>query len=219
MLFVCATLIAGCSTSPTSGRPQFNILPGQLETTVPDLRFGVKTMLAGGSMEDCKEAEKTEDSCPPQAQAEMLSRRISPIADRLGAAIPQLAPELVTRVPMIEVFIVPNDNVSVSSSAGGKIAVGSGLARLQLSDTDLALALSRESASARSVSESCRRARPEPTAIFPPALELTETLSLGTMNTSIMGTLVTNSGASWGIAAPRRSAMGLILRDNISACA
>lgn len=45
---------------------------------------------------------------------------------------------------MIEVFIVPNDNVSVSSSAGGKIAVGSGLARLQLSDTDLALALSRE---------------------------------------------------------------------------
>ena len=44
----------------------------------------------------------------------------------------------------VEVFIVANDSPSVGSSAGGKIAVSSGLAKLGLSDTDLALALARE---------------------------------------------------------------------------
>lgn len=136
-------LLAGCTTSPTSGRAQFNLLPGPLEATVSDLRFGVKTMLTTGG-EYCREAETPETPCPPRAIAEKLALRISPIAERLGSVTPQLSPELVTRVPRVEVFIVANDSPSVGSSAGGKIAVSSGLARLDLSDTDLALALARE---------------------------------------------------------------------------
>jgi hypothetical protein len=139
-LFACTALLAGCTTSPTSGRTQFNILPGALETTVPDLRFDVKTLLDAGR-EFCKEEESP---CPAQEAAATLAQRIAPIAERLGTLTAELSPELVTRVPHVEVFVVPNDSPSVSSSAGGKIAVSSGIARLELPDTDLALALARE---------------------------------------------------------------------------
>lgn len=138
LLALCA-LTTGCTTSPTSGRTQFNILPAPIETGVSDLRFSVKTALATGDY--CREEE---GPCAVRETAEQLAQRIAPIAERLGTVAPQLSPEMVTRVPRVEVFVVPNDAQSVTSSAGGKIAVGSGLARLDLSDTDLALALSRE---------------------------------------------------------------------------
>lgn len=137
----CAAILAtGCSTSPTSGRTQFNILPGELETTVPDLRFGAKTLLVSGG-EFCREDE---DPCPAREAAEKLAQRIAPIAERLGTTAAQLSPELASRIPQVEVFVVPGDSPAVSSSAGGKIAVGAGLARLDLTDTDLAFALARE---------------------------------------------------------------------------
>lgn len=138
-LFVLSALTAGCTTSPTSGRTQFNILPAEIESGVSDLRFSVKTALAAGDY--CRDQE---GPCAVRETAEQLAQRIAPIAERLGSVAPQLSPELVTRVPRVEVFVIPNDSLSVGSSAGGKIAVGSGLARLDLSDTDLALALSRE---------------------------------------------------------------------------
>lgn len=139
MLLAAALSIAGCTTSPTSGRTQFNILPAPLEGGVSDLRFGVKTVLSAGDY--CRD---TEGHCAIREEAEKLAGRIGPIAERLGAVAPQLSPELVTRVPRVEVFVVPSESASVSSSGGGKIAVNSGLGRLDLSDTDLALALARE---------------------------------------------------------------------------
>ncbi len=140
LLFACSVFCAGCTTSPTSGRTQFNILPGELETTVPDLRFDVKTLLAT----DGEFCSGEENPCSAQAAADKLAQRIAPIAARLGAKAAELSPELVTRVPHVEVFVVPDDSPSVRSSAGGKIAVSSGLARLALTDTELALALARE---------------------------------------------------------------------------
>jgi Zn-dependent protease with chaperone function len=140
MPLACAVLLAGCTTSPTSGRAQFNVLPGALETSVPDLRFGVKTLLVAGG-DYCREEE---NPCPAREAAEKLAQRIAPIAERLGARAAELSPEMTSRVPQVEVFVVPGDSPSVTSSAGGKIAVGAGLARLELSDTDLALALARE---------------------------------------------------------------------------
>lgn len=139
LLLAVSFLIAGCTTSPTSGRTQFNILPAPLESSVSDLRFGVKTMLGAGDY--CRD---TEGPCAIREEAEKLASRIAPIAERLGAVAPQLSPELVTRVPRVEVFVVPSESASVSSSGGGKIAVNSGLGKLDLSDTELALALARE---------------------------------------------------------------------------
>jgi Zn-dependent protease with chaperone function len=139
-LLACAVLLGACTTSPTSGRPQFNLLPDPLETAVPDLRFEVKTLLATGGGY-CREEE---NPCPAKEAAEHLARRIAPIAARLGNKATELSSEMAQRVPQVEVFVVPGESVSVSSSAGGKIAVGGGLARLDLSDTDLALALARE---------------------------------------------------------------------------
>lgn len=139
-LLVSAALFAACSTSPTSGRAQFNVLPGELETTVPDLRFGVKTLLAAGG-EYCA-GEET--ACPAREAAETLARRIAPIAERLGVKAAQLSPEMTFRISRVDVFVVPGDAPTVSSSASGKIAVGAGLGRLALTDTELAFALARE---------------------------------------------------------------------------
>lgn len=139
-LLACALLGTACSTSPTTGRAQFNILPEQLETTVPDLRFEVHTLLTSKA-EYCREDE---NPCPALEQAERLSKRLAPIAELLGNKAVALSPELARRVPVIEVFVVAKDSPSVISSAGGKIAVSSALAQLDLPDEDLALALARE---------------------------------------------------------------------------
>ncbi|MBL8504144.1 MAG: hypothetical protein JNL78_11950 [Rhodocyclaceae bacterium] len=139
LLLAASILAAGCSTSPTSGRAQFNILPAPLESRVSDLRFSVKTELGTGDY--CRD---TEGPCAIREEAEKLAGRLSPIAERLGAVAPQLSPELVTRVPRVEVFVLPSESASVRSSGGGKIAVDAGLGKLGLSDTDLALALARE---------------------------------------------------------------------------
>lgn len=139
-LLASACLVAACSTSPVSGRAQFNILPGPLESTVSDLRFGVKTLLATDGPYCTDGAE----DCQAALSAAQLTQRLSPIAERLGTVAPVLSPELVTRVPRVEVFVVASETPSVTSSAGGKIAVSSAIARLDLSDTDLAFALARE---------------------------------------------------------------------------
>ncbi len=139
-LLACACLLAACSTSPVSGRTQFNILPGPLESTVSDLRFGVKTLLAT----DGPYCPEGVEDCQAALDAAQLAQRLSPIAERLGTVAPMLSPELVTRVPRVEVFVVPSETPSVTSSAGGKIAVSSALARLNLSDAELAFALARE---------------------------------------------------------------------------
>ncbi|CAG0943307.1 hypothetical protein GPROT2_02071 [Gammaproteobacteria bacterium] len=135
-----AALLAACTASPTSGRAQFNILPDPLETAVPDLRFQAKTLIAavGGY---CREEE---NPCPAREAAEKLAQRLAPIAERLGAKAAELSPEMTRRVPQVEVFVVPGDSPSVRSSASGKIAVEAGLARIPLSDVDLAFALARE---------------------------------------------------------------------------
>lgn len=140
VLIAVTMLLAACTTSPTSGRAQFNLLPGQLEATISDLRFDVKTLLTT-SAAFCGEGEQ---DCAAREAAEKLSRRVAYIADRLGSKVADLSPEMVSRVPHVEVFVMPGDSPSVSSSASGRIAVEAGLAHLDLSDTDLAFALARE---------------------------------------------------------------------------
>ena len=139
-LLACAALCGACSTSPTSGRTQFNILPEPLETRVPDIRFEVHTLLTSKG-EYCSE---NESPCTALEQAEKLTQRMAPMAERLGKLAVDLSPELAKRVPLVEVFVVAKDSPSVISSAGGKIAVSSSMAQLDLSDTDLAFALARE---------------------------------------------------------------------------
>ncbi len=139
-LLLLVPFLVACTTSPTSGRSQLNILPGSLETTVPDLRYEVKTLLvSSGSY--CPE-EQTH--CPERENAERLAQRIGPMAEQLGLEAARLSPELAQRVPGIEVFVTPGNTASISSSAGGKIAIEAGIASLDLSDTDLAFALGRE---------------------------------------------------------------------------
>lgn len=140
VLLACAFLGAACTTSPTTGRTQFNILPEHLETRVPDLRFEVHTLLTSKA-EYCRDEE---GPCPALEQAERLSKRLAPIAELLGNKAVELSPELARRVPLVEVFVVAKDSPSVTSSAGGKIAVSSALAQLDLPDADLALAMARE---------------------------------------------------------------------------
>ena len=139
-LLACAALCSACSTSPTSGRTQFNILPEPLETRVPDIRFEVHTLLTSKG-EYCSE---NESPCAALEQAEKLTQRMAPMAERLGKLAVDLSPELAKRVPLVEVFVVAKDSPSVISSAGGKIAVSSSMAQLDLSDADLAFALARE---------------------------------------------------------------------------
>ena len=112
-LLACAALCGACSTSPTSGRTQFNILPEPLETRVPDIRFEVHTLLTSKG-EYCSE---NESPCAALEQAEKLTQRMAPMAERLGKLAVDLSPELAKRVPLVEVFVVAKDSPSVISSA------------------------------------------------------------------------------------------------------
>ncbi len=145
VLLVCvatcvAAIVGGCSASPVSGRQQLNVLVEPIHTAYADLKFAIfatpRAVLVTCPAQD--------DSCTADPAAGLLSVRIEAIAARLAPAAAQLSPELAARIPRIEVFIAEDAAPGASSSPGGKIAVHTGVAALDLNEEELAFVVARE---------------------------------------------------------------------------
>lgn len=143
-LLICAVacaagLCTGCSTSPVTGRQQLNVLVEPIHTAYSDFKLAfLATPRERGPL--CA----TQGDCTEPPAVSRLEEAIQRIAARLAPAATQLSPELAERIPRIEVFVADKDAPGASSSPGGKIAVHSGIAALDLGEEELAFALARE---------------------------------------------------------------------------
>ena len=94
------------------------------------------------------EAEARTEACnkPCQERQERFSAQVAAIGTALEAAARKMSPELFERIESFQIGVDPDLGVATASSAGGRIALGSGLASLEPNDDVIAFLIAREMA-------------------------------------------------------------------------
>jgi len=133
-------LLAGCSTNPITGRDQIVVLP-ELQAAYADIGFALSAgSQSGASSIRCKK------SCGSDAAVEEFAVRVETIAAQLDLSARAMSPELFERIGKFRVEVNGGLGAGSGSSAGGRVALGSGLADLEPTDTVIAFLLAREMA-------------------------------------------------------------------------
>jgi Zn-dependent protease with chaperone function len=132
--------LSGCSTHPITGRDQIVAFP-VVQRAHAEMGFALFT----GAGPEAGDA-----SCAPGCDGDggraQFARRVAAIGARLGAAARELSPADLGRMRRFRFEVNDALGSSTGSSAGGRIALGSGLALLEPTDTEIAFLVSREMA-------------------------------------------------------------------------
>lgn len=132
-----AALLGGCSTNPVTGRGQIVDLPAA--KAYADLGYVIASRT-----QRVAEAESCEPSCAA------LDRQFEAQVERLGVqleiAARAMAPDLFERIASFDISVSPELGTATGSSAGGRIVLGGGIARLEPEDDVTAFLLAREMA-------------------------------------------------------------------------
>jgi Zn-dependent protease with chaperone function len=127
-------LLCACSTHPLTGRGQILALPA-VQGAYADATFALATALPS-----CEH-----DCGRPQDLAEFAGRA-SAIGADLEIAAREVAPQLFARIAGFRIEVNEGLGMGTGSTTGGRIALGSGLAALQPTDTVIAFLVAREMA-------------------------------------------------------------------------
>jgi len=133
-------VLAGCTTHPITGREQVIALP-LVQAVHADLGFA----LYAGAQGFVSAAPCRRDCSSADAQAN-FALRVDAVAKQLEAAARSMSPELFERIGGFQVEVSAVLGVGTGSSAGGRIALGEGLAGLEPTDTVIAFLVAREMA-------------------------------------------------------------------------
>lgn len=132
---------SGCTTNPVTGRGQMVELPAvQVHA---DVGFALSKSARRGA-----EVDPQPDDCDAacQARRERFRARVGEIAKTLEAAARDMSPDSLERIGAFDIGVDPDLDISTASSAGGRIALGAGLARLEPNDDVIAFLVAREMA-------------------------------------------------------------------------
>lgn len=133
-------LLGACSTHPITGREQILALPA-VQLAYADAGFalysGAQRIIAPFACEQ---------NCSDEEALRVFARRVAAIGGKLGPAVHDLSPDLFERIGRFRIEVIDNLGVGTAASAGGHIALGSGLARLEATDTVIAFLIAREMA-------------------------------------------------------------------------
>ena len=133
-------LLSSCSTHPITGRDQILALPA-VQAAYADVGFVLATgVLLLAAPPPC------ELDCGRVAAATRFAGRVGTIGTQLETSARVLSPELFGRIDRFQVEVNDSLGVATSSSAGGRIALGSELAVLEPTDTVIAFLIAREMA-------------------------------------------------------------------------
>ena len=137
-LLAALALLAGCSTNPLTGRDQILALP-VVQAAHADVSFALSSGAA-------YEAPACEPDCGSARDAADFSGRVAAIAAKLELAARDMAPDLFERIEKFRIEVNDGPGVSTGSSAGGRIVLGTALARLAPSDAVIGFLVAREMA-------------------------------------------------------------------------
>ena len=133
-------LLSGCATHPITGREQILALPA-VQTVYADVGFALS---AGG--ERIAASPPCEPDCGRAEDPAVLAGRVERIGARLEVTARGMAPDLFERIAEFQFEVNDGLGVGTGSSASGRIALGSGLAGLEPTDTVVAFLIAREMA-------------------------------------------------------------------------
>lgn len=131
-------VLCACSTHPITGRNQIASMPAV--QAYADATFALSSAAQHVTALPCEEA------CSSAEEIEAFAERVRETAAHLELAAREVSPELFERIGAFRVEVDDRLGVGSGSTAGGRVALGSGLAMLQPTDTVIAFLLAREMA-------------------------------------------------------------------------
>jgi predicted Zn-dependent protease len=137
-LIVGVALLSGCATHPITGRQQILAAPS-VQAAYAEARFAVSAGVQRVASvlpcaQECGDAESVAD----------FSRRVAEIGAKLEAAVRAESPDSLERIGQFQIEVSDGRGMSTTSSAGGRIMLDAGLARLEPTDTVVAFLIARE---------------------------------------------------------------------------
>lgn len=132
-------MLAGCSTHPITGRDQILALPA-VQAAHADASFSFSAGAPGAAAPAC------EQDCGGAGNIAAFAARVATIGARLEVSARDIDPDLFGRIESFRVEVNHALGASTGSSAGGRIAIGAGLARLEPTDTVIGFLIAREMA-------------------------------------------------------------------------
>ena len=139
-LVICIAPLSGCSTHPLTGRDQMVGLPAA--TAHADVGFALSK--SAKRMAEIEAIGACDEAC--QIQQRNFSDQATRIGKSLEAAARDMSPDTFERIDALSIEVDPDLGVATASSAGGRIALGGGLARLEPNDDVTAFLIAREMA-------------------------------------------------------------------------
>ncbi len=138
-----SALLSGCAAHPITGRNQILVLP-VIQAAHAEVGFALSALGAGAQR--IAGASSCEADCGKTANLAAFAGRVWAIGAKLDGAARDLAPDLFARIDGFEIELNGALGAGSGSSAGGRIALGEGLAALEPTDTVIAFLLAREMA-------------------------------------------------------------------------
>jgi hypothetical protein len=133
-------MLCGCATHPITGRNQILALPA-VQSAYADAGYmlyaGARSIVASPSCDQ---------GCGSAAEQADFAFRAEALGAELEAAARDIAPEAFERIQGFRIEVSVSLGTGTSSSAGGRIVLGSGLAGLAPSDAVIAFLIAREMA-------------------------------------------------------------------------
>lgn len=133
-------LLCACSTHPITGREQILALPA-IQAAHADIGY----VLATGAQAVVHSAACARE-CADTAERAKFVERVRSAGRSLEVLAFAMAPDLRARIGGFDIEVLDALGAGTASSAGGRIALGSGLAALGPTDTVLAFLVAREMA-------------------------------------------------------------------------
>lgn len=139
-LLLALALLPACSTHPVTGREQILALPA-VQAAYAEAKFAAFTVA-----QSLVSAPACAQDCQRVDDPARFARRIERIGAQLEPAARALSPDLEGRIGGFRIEVSDALGVGTAASAGGRIALGSGLAALEPTDAVLAFLVAREMA-------------------------------------------------------------------------
>jgi hypothetical protein len=132
--------LSGCSTHPITGRDQILPLPA-LQAAYADVDYAFSAVARSIVV-----AQACAQDCTNAGGAAIFVDRVKVIGAQLDASARDTSPKLFERAVKFRIEVSNALGIGTASSAGGRIALGAGLATLEPSDTVITFLIAREMA-------------------------------------------------------------------------
>ncbi len=134
------TLLSGCAVNPITGREQIIALPA-VQAAYANVGFALSTGAQGTA-----ESPPCAQDCGSGGDVAGFAARVKTIGTQLEDSARDMFPEPLARIGRFRIQVTGALGIETGSSAGGRIALGSGLAGLAPTDTVIAFLIAREMA-------------------------------------------------------------------------